>query len=303
MPQSPLAETQLDAAALASCPLPVDQHDDKRGRGTVLVVGGSPTTPGAAVLAGVAALRMGAGRLQIVTASAVAAPLAVAVPEALVATYDGQSDRSLPQLVEAADSVVVGPGLSDPEGTAELLTIVLDHSAPDAVVVIDAMGLAALAGRTVRVRDGASAIVTPNREELDLLLGESRDAPSPEYAAAREHGVTVVSFGRIVTPDGRCWIDDGEVCGLGTSGAGDVLAGAIGGVAARSHDVVTAACWATLTHRFAADRLAAGRPAGGYLARELVDELPYALAQLQTLAGGTHAVDDGTSGATPSCEA
>ena len=67
--------------------LPLPQHDEgasKHDRGSVLVVGGSRQTPGAALLAGIAALRVGAGRLQIATASSVAVQLAVAVPESLV---------------------------------------------------------------------------------------------------------------------------------------------------------------------------------------------------------------------------
>ena len=51
MPPSPPAERRLDAALLASWPLPADEGDDKRTRGTVLVIGGAATTPGSVVLA------------------------------------------------------------------------------------------------------------------------------------------------------------------------------------------------------------------------------------------------------------
>jgi hydroxyethylthiazole kinase-like uncharacterized protein yjeF len=284
MPPSPPAEARLDPTALRSYPLPADQHDDKRGRGTVLVIGGSPTTPGAALLAGIAALRAGAGRLQIATAADAVTPLAIAVPEALVTSYDDESDGLLRGLIASADSVVVGPGLSDPDRAAALVAAVLEGAARGAVVVIDALGLDALAARRDPVPDRFPVIVTPNREELARLACPPQTASSSEHAAARKHGVTVVSFGRVVTPDGRSWTDTAEVRGLGTSGAGDVLAGAIGGIAARSHDVVTAALWATLGHRFAADRLAADMSSGGYLARELLDELPRALVQLSALA-------------------
>ena len=76
--------TALDAALLRAWPLPVDEHGDKLARGTVLVVAGSTTTAGAALLAGTAALRMGAGRLQIATAAPVSIGLSVAMPEAMV---------------------------------------------------------------------------------------------------------------------------------------------------------------------------------------------------------------------------
>src|SRR4051794_41763115 len=64
----------LDADALRRWPMPDLATADKYSRGTVLVIGGSPSTPGAVVLAGIAALGMGAGRLQIATAEGGAAP-------------------------------------------------------------------------------------------------------------------------------------------------------------------------------------------------------------------------------------
>jgi len=70
------------------------------------------------------------------------------------------------------------------------------------------------------------------------------------------------------------------VLGLGTSGAGDVLAGAAGGAGARCHDAPQAACWAALCHRVAATRLAETVVPIGYLARQVADEIAPALAEL-----------------------
>src|ERR1700712_4987888 len=68
-------------AMLRQWPLP-EPGDSKYGRGQVLVVGGARGTPGAVLLAGLAALRVGAGRLSLAVARSVAGMLAVAVPEA-----------------------------------------------------------------------------------------------------------------------------------------------------------------------------------------------------------------------------
>ncbi|MBI5087292.1 MAG: hypothetical protein HZB15_00025 [Actinobacteria bacterium] len=73
----------------------MDEDGDKFSRSTVLVVGGSPVTPGAVTLAGMAALRMGAGRLQIATAAPVAPIVAVAVPEALVMPVPVDDDGAM----------------------------------------------------------------------------------------------------------------------------------------------------------------------------------------------------------------
>ena len=69
--------------------------------------------------------------------------------------------------------------------------------------------------------------------------------------------------------------------GLGTSGSGDVLAGAIAGLLARGADLAQAACWATFLHAVAGDRLAARVGRLGFLARELVDQLPIVLTETE----------------------
>src|SRR3954451_23150503 len=102
---------------------------DKGERGSIVVIGGSPTTPGAALLAGVAALRAGAGKLAIITAEAVAAPLGVAVPEAAVVGVPTTSEGALNPAAlddiagrtERAQAVLIGPGLMGPDATAELV--------------------------------------------------------------------------------------------------------------------------------------------------------------------------------------
>lgn len=292
MPRLRRAEVALDAAALGSMPLPSDEGDGKRSRGTVLVVGGSSVTPGAALLAGVAALRIGAGRLQIATDPAVVPMLGVAVPEALVTSYhhgtgghdgngghDGKGPPPLRSLVAAADAIVVGPGLGDLGLAGDLLDVVLTEAPPGVPVVVDALAIDAVTARDGGVGGRASVIVTPNREELDRLGRGIDTGGDAEQRVARACGVIVVSFGRIATgtDDGRTWSDQGDVTGLGTSGAGDVLAGAVAGLAARCGDAVTASCWATVCHRVAANRLAERVGPVGYLARELADELPAAL--------------------------
>ena len=77
------SEKVITPRLLRDWPLP-DPRGDKESRGTVLVVGGARFTPGAVLLAGVAALRAGAGRLQLAVNASTAAALSIAVPEAKV---------------------------------------------------------------------------------------------------------------------------------------------------------------------------------------------------------------------------
>jgi ADP-dependent NAD(P)H-hydrate dehydratase len=281
-PPSPPAERRLDDAALRAHPLPDDGEADKHRRGTVLVVGGSARTPGAVILAGRAALRIGAGRLQLVTSPDVATAVAVAVPESMTAPFAALTD-----LVADADAVVVGPGLADPDTARLLVDTVVANVTPNAVVVFDALAIGVAADEPAGLRQlDARVVLTPNHQELDQLVPDTATDPAtpclPERAAATCHGVAIISFGCVATTDGSIWSDPAPVAGLGTSVAGDVLAGLAGGVGARSHDATTSALWASVVHRHAARRLASRMGRTGYLASEIADEVPAILETLTT---------------------
>lgn len=274
MPPLPPAEQRLDADLLRRWPLPDDEAADKLSRGTVLVIGGAVETPGAVVLAGIAALRAGAGRLEIATAAAIAPVVAVAVPEAMVVAIDADE---LGDLVENADAVVVGPGMRDGDDARRVLELVGRRAGADVPVIVDALALSVLDAVPPAAERG-NLVMTPNRSELQRLLGDEDE--EPEQRAAARFGATIACFGRVVAPDGSAYFDAETVEGLGTSGAGDVLAGLVAGIAARCGDGVQAAAWASLVHRLAADGLSRRIGPVGYLARELADEVPGVLRSI-----------------------
>jgi len=282
----------VDPDLLRSWPIPLDADDDKNGRGSVLVIGGSARTPGAVELAGVAALRAGAGKLQLATVASVAAALSIAVPEALVEslpeTADGaiEPDGDLGRLddrVRQADAILFGPGLEDLDRSTRLLRWVVERRG-DAVLVIDALGLASLSLLDERRRKLCTgAVLTPNRAETVQLvpsLGDEGSDGDRAQAVARAFGAVTSTHGRIAAPDGRVWCDDTGGVGLATSGSGDVLAGLVAGVAARCGDPAQAACWGTHLHAAAGRRLSERMAPVGFLAREIADEVPFVLAEL-----------------------
>jgi hydroxyethylthiazole kinase-like uncharacterized protein yjeF len=275
---------------LRSWPLP-DPAGGKESRGTVLVVGGSRYTPGAVLLAGVAALRAGAGRLQLGVTVTTAAALSIAVPEAKVVglpeTDSGSVAGDVPEhlltLAGSADVVAVGPGLDDVDETTTLLRRVLDACRPGTPVVLDAYALGALskhpdllAGRDQQV------VLTPNTTEAELLLGR---APGDDLAGAAaelaaKHHAVVSLFGHIAAPDGRSWREESGDVGLGTSGSGDVRAGIVAGLLGRGAEPAQAACWGAYVHAVSGQRLAPRYGRTGYLARELVDEVAATIAMV-----------------------
>jgi hydroxyethylthiazole kinase-like uncharacterized protein yjeF len=261
----------------------------KHARGSVLVIGGAPATAGAVLLSGVAALRAGAGVLRMAVAAASAAALGIAVPEASVlglpgtgATIDGTAAAAaLARPVSQADVVLLGPGLDDVDQTVALLRGTVDALGDGAALVLDAYALAALA--RVPELGRRAAVLTPNTREGAILLGRELGELSADAAGiARRYGAVTSLYGHVAGPGGRRWREDGGDTGLGTSGSGDVLAGVVAGLLARGAEPDQAACWAAYVHAAAGQRLAARVGRIGFLARDLVDEVPRVLMELAT---------------------
>ena len=283
----------VSSQLLRDWPLPdVDDGAGKGARGTVVVIGGAADTPGAVLLAGLAALRVGAGRLSIATAAINAPSLAVAVPESAVSALPVNAEGAVGaeavdtcrSLLGGAQAVVLGPGMRDPEATRLVVQGVLRSVDEETVIVLDALALTCGAyDDELRAQLGKRVIATPNRTEASYLLDGNVPDDDAEAARAVAERVTSVVAMRsvIVAPDGRTWIDQSGDSGLGTSGSGDVLAGTIAGLAARGASPEQSAVWGAHLHADAGERLSARVGRLGYLARELLDELPQVLTQLE----------------------
>ncbi len=260
-------------ALLKSWGLP-DPGESKKSRGDVVVVGGSRSSPGAAILAGEAALRVGAGRVALVVPRSIDAQVGIALPEAGVLALPERADEpftgELRERIAAADAVLVGPGFDDPDETRGTLLAVA--AAEPARMVLDAYALGVLPDVERGILPG-ELVLSPNREELEILLGRDLGDPVDDLReAARAHRAVVGCYGTVAHPDGRAWLADQGGAGLGTSGSGDVLAGAIAGFLARGTAPERAVVWGAWTHGRAGTRLTE-RVGIGFLARDLAAEL------------------------------
>ena len=281
----------LDRDLLRHFPLPDHPEDsDKEGRGRLLVIAGSRELAGAAMLAGTGGLRAGAGKLQIATGASVASTLSVAVPEARVVgcpeTDEGciaaEAIDPLLESIEAAQATVIGCGLQHGPALDDLLDALL-ASGLATPLVLDAAVLGSLAPRAAALRAWrGGAILLPHAREMARLLEcEPEEVEADPLAAARRaadsFGAVAVIKGQysyIVAPDGRAFRFEGGGVGLATSGSGDALAGIVGGLAARGADPLTAALWGVHLHGEAGRVLAKRIGRIGFLARELLDEVP-----------------------------
>ena len=274
---------RVTLALLRRWPLPDPSHgESKEDRGRVLVVGGSRQTPGAVRLAGVAALRSGAGKLQVACGADVAVALAIALPEAkvlgLAVDRRGQIASCNAEVLKAArqtDALLIGPGMDDSGATGRVAAKLLRATA--ATAILDAGAL-----RVYREPRAAAVILTPHLGEMASITGLSTSELSrrtPEFARkfAQEQNVTLVLKGSctyVASADGRLWMHDGGSVGLGTSGSGDVLAGVIAGLVARGAGPEQAAVWGVWLHGKAGTALSVRQGLIGFLASEIAAEIP-----------------------------
>jgi hydroxyethylthiazole kinase-like uncharacterized protein yjeF len=281
----------LDRAWMRAHPLPLPGDGGKEERGRVLVVGGELALAGAVLLAGVAALRAGAGKLQLALAADAAVAVGVAVPEARVfalpQTPDGQPTAAgapiLADPLERCDALLVGPGMMhDGEG----LTRALLDRVQERPTILDAGALNAAAEAPPST---GGLVLTPHSGEMAKLLGRDKAAIEADpLAAAREaaerFGAVVVMKGartHVAGPDGAAGLYAGGGVGLGVSGSGDVLGGLIAGLLARGTPPFEAAAWGVFLHGEAGARLSKRVGTLGFLAREIAGEVPGLMAGLE----------------------
>ena len=288
-------------ARLRAWPLP-SAHGDKNATGRVLVVGGNDGMPGAVLLAAEAAMRAGAGKLQVATLASVAPALGVAIPEGYVAGLPGGEGGDLSveaadRIVEMArrcDAVVLGPGFMNADAAVALLRAVVPRL--DTAVCLDALGMAYLTDHLGGVRHlSGRCVLSANPVELFTTLGEEHPddlesddgrsalADAAVRLSAATGAVVVggagVSF--VARPDGAVWSDETGGQGLAVSGSGDVKAGIIAGLLARGATADQAAVWADHIHGRCGERLASEFGPRGFMARDLPARVPKIIVELE----------------------
>ena len=220
--------------------------DSNKGRfGHVLIVAGSKGKSGAAAMAGIAALRAGAGLVTVACPESALWQVAMQCPELmtepLAETAAGTIALSaLPRIQELAAArtlVAMGPGIGSEEETREVARRLFNHL--DKPMVVDADALNAIAGTGWKA-PAAPRILTPHPGEMARLNGRSIDeVQADRIKAARtlaESGITVALKGErtlIAFPDGRVWINPTGSPALAKGGTGDVLCGMVAALVAQ----------------------------------------------------------------------
>lgn len=289
----------IDRTLLKDLPLPEHAREaSKAERGKLLLIAGSLSLPGAAILAARAAMRVGCGTVRVAAPRSVAVAIGAAVPELMVLplpeTDAGTAAEAALSILEgqheACDAVAIGPGLGSDQET-DRLAVRFVASCP-LPLVVDASSLLAW-GRAGRPRGAGPRILTPHVQEMSQLTGmESEEIASDrEGLATRFAGewdsVLVLKGARTLIAGAELYMNTAGTPGLGTAGSGDVLAGLIGGLLARGAGLTAAAVWGVHLHAMAGEIAASRRGDDGMMASDVVESLPEALRTL--LDGGAGA--------------
>lgn len=225
--------------------LPPRARDSHKGTfGHVFALAGSRDKSGAALMAGLAALRSGAGLVTLMLPESLRKDLVGKVPELMTVwlpeTREGTPDVSAAKTVldqlSQADTVIIGPGLSTNGSTQQLVREVV-HEAP-IPVVLDADGINAFAGNAGDLRNGGGnpIAITPHPGEMARLLGiaitevQRRRLETAESCSVQNKIFTVLKgFQTVVaSPGGRLYVNSTGNPGMATGGTGDVLSGMLG---------------------------------------------------------------------------
>jgi hydroxyethylthiazole kinase-like uncharacterized protein yjeF len=228
---------------------PPDAH--KGDFGHVLVIGGSIGKSGAAAMAGMAALRAGAGLVTIAAPKSVQPLIAMSAPELMTLPETSEGTISLlalaerERLLKGKSVVVIGPGISRNEETAEFVRDLV--SVCSTAMVIDADGLNAFQGAADELRPDnevgslAVRVLTPHPGEMARLIGvptgqiQSNRLLLARKTANETQTLMVLKGHRtvIANPRGEYWVNTTGNPGMAKGGSGDVLSGIVAAMLAQ----------------------------------------------------------------------
>jgi NAD(P)H-hydrate epimerase len=282
----------VEEEQIIPCFKPRKSDAHKGNYGHLFILSGSLGKTGASVMAGKAALKMGAGLVTIgtpesclpIVARAMVELMTEPLPETPRKTFSVDAlERSL-ELLQDKDALLLGPGISSHASTAEFVKTLLPRI--KVPVVLDADALNILAEKPDLLKSlKKTAIVTPHPGEFARLLDlstkevvEKKLELGPQFS--QEYGVYLVLKGYrtlICTPDGKTYINPTGNPGMATAGSGDVLSGMIASMIIQEKDPLLATLAAVFVHGLSGDIGAQKIGEKALTAGKLITYLPAAI--------------------------
>jgi ADP-dependent NAD(P)H-hydrate dehydratase / NAD(P)H-hydrate epimerase len=266
----------------------------KGNTGHLLVVAGSVGKTGAAMMAAMAALKSGAGLVTLAAAESLNNILETQVLEAMTfplpEVFPGRLGESavkpILDLCQDKDCLALGPGIGTfPETKALVLNLIKEAPIP---MVIDADGLNLLSQDTNTLKTTkVPTVLTPHPGEMSRLINiPTRSIQQNRITIARNfaetYGTHLVLKGArtiVAHPDGHVYVNCSGNPGMASAGMGDVLTGIIAGLIVQGYEPGIAARIGTYLHGAAADSLVQKGSPFGFLASQIMNQIPLELGK------------------------
>lgn len=277
--------TKKDAAML----IPKRKPNSHKGTyGKALIIAGSKGMSGAAYLCAKAALRTGAGLIQIYTPESNRTILQQLLPEATMAAYESFDREEVLDLMDRADVIAIGPGLGTSSESEQLVCTVLGNLSKPCILDADAINILAKHPEWLSATEH-HIVITPHMKEMSRLLSCSvPDLQQNRFTFITEftdkhHLTCVLKDARtiVTNPDSGFYVNTTGNSALAKGGSGDVLTGMITGLAAQGLELSRAATLGVYMHGRIGDYARERLEAHSVLASDMIEELKNVFKELK----------------------
>lgn len=261
-------------------------HKGSFGHG--LLIAGSTGKMGAAVLAGKAALRSGAGLITVHHPKSGLAIISIAVPELMSSMDENENGYSKNPKLQHFNAIAIGPGLGTSKESQKAFKLLIQESTVPLVIDADALNILS-ENKTWLSFLPKKSILTPHVKEFERLAGKAKndfDRLDQQISFSKKYQVYIVLKGAhtsISTPDGKVFFNSTGNPGMATGGSGDVLTGILLGLKAQNYSSFHAALLGVFLHGLAGDLAADTKGEASLIAGDIIDSISEAYLSLINL--------------------
>ena len=257
-------------------------YSNKGTFGKVLIIAGSESMSGCALLAAKSCFKTGAGMVKVVTHENNRQLISSKLPEAMIETYKDKLDRvKLAESVKWADVTAIGPGIGKDSIAKELFEFAFFKSTGTLILDADALDMLKRYKLTLKKESDREIIITPHINEFARFAEMDKadvlnDIVGNTVDVAKTYNLTCVTKDTrtvIASKTGDCFVNTTGNNGMAVAGIGDCLFGIISALLGRGLSPLDASVYGCYIHGYAGDLAAAKTGKPGLLASNLINEI------------------------------